>query len=80
MFPQDLGSLVGLTLTLAVLFLALLSVAAVVVARVALHRFLATRARFIELAGPLVIYLAVTVAVFFLALWLLFPEVPKPAG
>jgi hypothetical protein len=78
MFPQDLGSLVGLTLTLAVLFLALLSVAAVLVARVALHRFLATRARFIELAKPLVIYLAVTVAVFFLALWLLFPEVPKP--
>jgi hypothetical protein len=63
MFPQDLGSLVGLTLTLAVLFLALLGVAAVVVARVALHRFLATRVRFMELAGPLVIYLAVTVAV-----------------
>jgi|RhiMethySRZTD1v2_1073278.scaffolds.fasta_scaffold809747_2 hypothetical protein len=80
MFPQDLGSLVGLTLTLAVLFLALLGVAAVVVARVALHRFLATRVRFMELAGPLVIYLAVTVAVFFLALWLLFPEVPKPVG
>jgi hypothetical protein len=30
-----------------------------------------TRARFIELAGPLVIYLAVTLAVFALALWLL---------
>ena len=33
-----------------------------------------------EFAGPLVIYLAVTVAVFFLALWLLFPELPKPVG
>ena len=72
MFPQDLGSLVALTLTLAVLFLALLGVAAVLVARVALHRFLASRARLMELAGPLVIYLTVTVAVFFLALWLLF--------
>ena len=72
MFPQDLGSLVALTLTLAVLFLALLGVAAVLVARVALHQFLASRARLMELAGPLVIYLTVTVAVFFLALWLLF--------
>jgi hypothetical protein len=75
--PLGIGNLLTIiAATLALLFLAILAIAAVVTVRVGLNAFLAHCAamsgdRLSELAVLAVVGVTLTVAIFFLALWLL---------